>query len=85
MPVGRGRAMPIPKRMNITPSVSTSGAIESVLAAKQSATESQVAYKVAGKALDAQRAAGDAAIALIESASQLGLAEGKGTQLDTAG
>lgn len=59
---------------------SSAGAIESVLAAKQSATQSQVAYKVAGKALDAQRTAGDAALALIESAA----AQGKGTQLDVS-
>lgn len=65
--------------------VSSHGAIESVLAAKQSSTQSQIAYSVAGKALDAQRSAGDAAIALIESAGQLGSAEGKGTRLDTAG
>lgn len=63
---------------------SPNAAIESVLAAKQSATHSQVAYKVAGKALDAQRTAGDAAIALIEAAGQLGAAEGKGTQLDVS-
>lgn len=62
---------------------SPSGAIEAVLAAKQAATRSQVAYAVAGKTLDAQRSAGDAAIALLEAASPAGLAEGRGEQLDT--
>ncbi|MEO0530473.1 MAG: hypothetical protein AAF266_07810 [Planctomycetota bacterium] len=65
--------------------ISSNAAIESVLAAQQSSTQSKVAYSVAGKALVAQRAAGDAAIALIESAGQLGLAEGKGELLDTVG
>lgn len=65
----------------------SSAAIESVLAAKQSATQSQVAYAIAGKALDAQRAAGDAAVALLDSASQISTspvshAEGKGAKLD---
>lgn len=63
--------------------VSSAGAIESVLAAKQSAAQSQVAYKVAGKALDAQRTSGDAAIALLDAATQVGT-DGKGVQLDVS-
>ncbi len=66
---------------NISP-LSSNAAIESVLAAKQSATQSQVAYKVAGKSLDAQRAAGDAAIALLDAASPS--ADGKGARLDVS-
>ncbi|TWU00081.1 hypothetical protein Pla108_10250 [Botrimarina colliarenosi] len=70
--------------MNIS-STSSGAAIESVLAAQQSSTQSKIAYAVAGKALDAQRSAGDAAVALIESAGQLGAALGKGAHLDTSG
>ncbi|TWT90341.1 hypothetical protein Mal64_07290 [Pseudobythopirellula maris] len=61
---------------------SSGAAIESVLAAKKSATQSQVAYAIAGKTLDAQRAAGDAAIALLDAAAPQGVAPGKGAQLD---
>ncbi|MEN1681779.1 MAG: hypothetical protein AAGJ46_19530 [Planctomycetota bacterium] len=62
--------------------VSTGAAIENLLAAQQSATQSSVAYKVAGKALDAQRASGDAAIQLLEAAVP-GKAVDRGGQLDT--
>lgn len=72
----------------MNPSISNNAAVESVLAVQQSATKSSVAYAVAGKALDAQRSAGDAAIQLLEAASPgkaAGRAAGKGGLLDTAG
>lgn len=63
---------------------SSNAAIESVLAAKQSATQSQVAYAIAGKTLDVQRAAGDAAVALLDAAIHHP-ADGKGAGLDVTG
>lgn len=64
---------------------STDAAIESVLAAKQSATQSQIAYAVAGKMASAQRAAGDAALALLDAATPRGVADGKGANFDAVG
>jgi hypothetical protein len=61
---------------------SSDAAIESVLAAKQSATQSQIAYAVAGKVMNAHRAAGDTALALLDAAMPRGAAEGKGANLD---
>lgn len=62
--------------------ISTNAAINSVISAQQASTQSKVAYTVAGKALDAHRAQGDAAVALIESAGQIGKANGKGQHFD---
>ena len=64
---------------------SSDAAIESLLAAKQSATQSKIASAVAGKVLNAQRAAGDTALALLDAATPQGAAEGKGANLDVAG
>jgi hypothetical protein len=65
--------------------MSPDAAIESVLAAKASATQTKIAYAVAGKVLNAQRAAGDTAIALLDAAMPRGSAEGKGANLDVTG
>ncbi|TWT32532.1 hypothetical protein KOR34_42950 [Posidoniimonas corsicana] len=65
--------------------MSTDSAINSVLAAKQAESYGRVAFAVARKSLDAQQAAGDAAVQLIEAAGQLGKAAGKGQQLDAVG
>lgn len=65
--------------------VSTSAAIESVLAAQQSSTQSKVAYAVAAKASQAHQAAGDAALALLDAAAPKGVAEGKGLSFDAVG
>ena len=62
--------------------VSSDAAIEAVLAAKQSSTQSQIAYAVAGKVANAQRAAGDTALALLDAATPQGVAEGKGANFD---
>lgn len=64
---------------------SADAAIESLLAAKQSATQSKIAYAVAAKAMNAHRAAGDTALALLDAAMPRGAAEGKGANLDVAG
>lgn len=62
--------------------MSTDSAINSVLAAKEAQTHSQIGFALAKKSLDAQKAAGDAAVQLIESAGQLGKAVGKGHHFD---
>ncbi len=62
--------------------ISTDSAINSVLAAQQAQTQSKVATSVAAKAIDAQEAAGDAAVQLLEAASQIGKAAGKGGHFD---
>ncbi|TWT85428.1 hypothetical protein Pla123a_02350 [Posidoniimonas polymericola] len=62
--------------------MSTDAAISSVIAAKQSQTQSQIGFALAKKSLDAQKAAGDAMVQLIESAGQLGKAVGKGHHFD---
>ncbi|MEM8865856.1 MAG: hypothetical protein AAGF31_09970 [Planctomycetota bacterium] len=62
--------------------ISANGAIESLLAAEQGATQSKIAYAIAAKGQDAQQAAGDAAIQLLEAATQLGKAPGKGAHFD---
>ena len=69
---------------SITP-LSSDAAIESLLAAKQSATQSKIAYAVAAKSMNAHRAAGDAVLALLDAAAPRGAAEGKGANLDVAG
>ena len=51
--------------------MSTDSAISSVLAAKEAQTHSQIGFALARKSLDAQKAAGDAAVELIEAAGQL--------------
>lgn len=66
-------------------SISTDAAIESVLAAKQAATHSNLATTIAAKTLDSQRAAGDAALQLLSAASGQGRADGKGGHFDAVG
>lgn len=65
--------------------VSSSAAIESVIAAQQGAVQSQIAYALAAKGQQASEAAGDAALQLLAAASPAGLAEGKGGNLDVTG
>ncbi|WP_145289902.1 hypothetical protein [Pirellulimonas nuda] len=62
--------------------ISTDAAISALLNAKQGAVQSEIAFSVAAKALDAQQAAGDAAVGLIESAARLGKAAGRGERFD---
>jgi len=57
-------------------------AISSVLAAKQAAVKSQIAFALAAKSLDAQKQQGDAAVKLIDAARQTGKEIGRGTQFD---
>lgn len=63
--------------------ISTDAAINSVLAAKQSALNSQIGTAVAKKSLDAQQAAGDAVNQLLQQAANLSKALGRGENLDT--
>lgn len=72
-------------RMSSISPASTDAAIESLLAAKESATQTKIAYAVAAKMSGAQRAAGDAALALLDAAMPRGAAEGKGANLDVMG
>lgn len=64
---------------------STDSAISSVIAARQSAVNSQIAYAVAAKKLQATKQQGDAAAQLLEAAVQLGKAVGKGRNFDAVG
>ncbi|QDV73080.1 hypothetical protein [Botrimarina mediterranea] len=64
--------------------MSSDAAIESVLAAKEAATQTKIAYAVAAKMQGAHRAAGDAALALLDAAAPRGAAEGKGANLDVS-
>jgi hypothetical protein len=69
---------------SISPATSDA-AIESLIAAKQSATQSKIAYAVAAKAMNAHRAAGDTALALLDAAMPRGAADGKGANFDAVG
>jgi hypothetical protein len=57
-------------------------AVSSTLAVQQMAVRSEIGVAIAAKQLDAQKLQGDAAVALLESAAQLGKAAGKGIQVD---
>ena len=57
-------------------------AIASVIAAKQSALQSQIAVALAEKSLSATQQQGDAIVQLINDAGNLGKALGRGTQFD---
>lgn len=56
--------------------------VTSFSAIKQSQTQSQVSYAVAGKQLDATRQQGDAAVQLIEAAANVGKSQHTGKVLD---
>jgi hypothetical protein len=64
---------------------STDCAISSVIAAKENAIKTQVAFAVAAKQLQATRQQGDAAAQLVEAAAQLSKAIGKGLAFDAVG
>ena len=72
-------------RMSSISQMSSDAAIESLLAAKESATQTKIAYAVAAKTMNAQRAAGDAVLSLLDAAMPKGAAEGKGASLDVVG
>lgn len=57
-------------------------AISSVIAAKESAVKTQVAFALAAKSLSAEKKQGEAMVQLIEAAGQLGKALGRGTTFD---
>lgn len=57
-------------------------AIQSVVDAKQAALHQQIGIAVAAKQLDATKASGDAAVALLDAAAQLSKAIGKGGAFD---
>ena len=57
-------------------------AISSVIAAKQSAVQSQIAIALAEKSLSATKQQGDAIVQLIRDAGHLGKAIGRGEQFD---
>ncbi|MEQ8790664.1 MAG: hypothetical protein RIC55_30480 [Pirellulaceae bacterium] len=61
---------------------SIDGAINSVLAAKENAVKTQVAFAVAAKSLEATKQQGDAANQLLEAAAQLSKEVGKGLGFD---
>lgn len=63
--------------------MSTDAAVSSVLAAQAAQTQQQLGVALARKALDAQQAQGDAAVALLDAAAMAGKAEGRGGLLDT--
>lgn len=60
-------------------------AAQQLIDVQQQAVQQQVAYAVAGKALDSVEQQGDAAVALVEQAAQLGKAVGAGGQFDKFG
>ena len=72
-------------RMSSICPASADAAIESLIAAKESATQTKIAYAVAAKSMNAQRAAGDAVLSLLDAAMPRGAAEGKGANLDVTG
>jgi hypothetical protein len=57
-------------------------AIASVIAAKQSAVQSQIAVALADKSLDAAKQQADALVQLMSSAGATGKAVGRGGQFD---
>lgn len=59
-------------------------AIASVIAAKQSAVQSQIAVALAEKSLSATKQQGDAIVQLIKDAGNLGKASGRGQQFDAS-
>ena len=65
--------------------MSSDCAIGSVVAAKDAAVKTEIAYAVQAKALDAVRQQGDAATQLVEQAAQLGKSLGTGARFDAVG
>ena len=57
-------------------------AVSSLLAAQQASLGSKISFAVAAKQLDAQEAAGEAALRLLEDAVQLSKEVGKGANVD---
>jgi len=57
-------------------------AVENVIQAKSAAVDQQIQYALAAKALKASKAQGEAAVQLLETASRLGKAHGKGANFD---
>jgi hypothetical protein len=64
---------------------SIDSAISSVLAAKENAIKTQVAFAVAAKQLQATKQQGEAASQLVDAAVQLSKAIGKGLGFDAVG
>jgi len=62
---------------------SIDSAVSSVSAAQQSAAQSQAAFAVAAKQLDATQQQGEAVVQLIDSAAQISKAVGKGHGFDS--
>lgn len=60
-------------------------AINSAIEAKAAATQQEIAYAILAKAKQSMKVQADAAIELIRTAGQLGIAIGKGQQLDIQG
>lgn len=64
---------------------SVDGAAASVLAAKDSAVMSQIAYALQAKSLDVAKQQGQAAVELVEQAAQLGKSHDTGRGFDAIG
>ncbi len=58
-------------------------AVSGLLTAQQVNLRSEIGIAVAAKLIDAQQLEGDAAVALIEAAAQLGKEAGKGANVDS--
>ncbi|MBL9083380.1 MAG: hypothetical protein JNK76_16310 [Planctomycetales bacterium] len=61
---------------------SVSGAISSVLQAKQNQVSTQIGVAVIAKGLEATQVQGEAAVALLEAAGEIAQQLGKGLQFD---
>ncbi len=57
-------------------------AISNLLAAQQTAVQTQAAFAVASKSLSAQKQQGEAMVQLIEAVAQMGKALGRGQSFD---
>jgi hypothetical protein len=83
--VGRGRSKFLFFHSEWREMSSIDGAIGSVLAAKDSALQTQIGFAIAGKQLDAQQQQGDAVNQLLESAAKLSKSIGTGSSFDGVG
>ncbi|MCA9270949.1 MAG: hypothetical protein KDA41_20855 [Planctomycetales bacterium] len=64
---------------------SIDSAISSVIAAKESAIQTQVQFALAAKSLSAQKQQGEAMVQLVEAVAQMGKSLGRGLLFDAAG
>jgi len=64
---------------------SIDSALSQLLASKESAVQSQIGFALAAKSLQASKDQGQAAVALLDAAAQIGKAVGRGENFDAVG